>query len=131
MIISYRRKIISLVESAVIKYNRAVKLIDLQKYAESVGEKELCNKGFSTCLARLVYDGEIYIAKQGRRDKFGGNFYLPTGMEPEGYVENLPYRGLILFGNLFKNFGKAKNLKHLLKKIFPHRSIPKRLKNIF
>lgn len=89
--LSYRRRVIGLVKGAVMSYNRAVKLGDLQTYIESIGGAgSLDGRKLTVTLARLVHGGELYIAKQGRKDKHGGNFYLPTGIDAVGYIENLP-----------------------------------------
>lgn len=119
MQISHRQRIISLVESAVIFYDRAVKLIDLQEYARSLGQMDLCDERLSTCLARLVHNGTIYIAKQGRKDKFGGNFYLPTGVAPEGYVENLPLSWLDVVWQSFEEIWVNRTSQALAEDILP------------
>ena len=116
---SHRQRIISLVESAVVFYNRAVKLIDLQEYARSLGQMDLCDERLSTCLARLVYNGEIYIAKQGRKDKYGGNFYLPTGVAPEGYVENLPLSWLDVVWQSFEEIWENRTSQALAEGVLP------------
>lgn len=88
---SYRQKVIALVYDAASFYNRAVKLGDLQNYAKTVNKSsEFCGQTLTHAVARLVYTGDLYIAKQGRRDKYGGSFYLPIRITGDQYTENLP-----------------------------------------
>lgn len=88
---SHRQKVIVLVHDAVVFYNRAVKLGDLQNYAKGINKcNEFSGRPLTVSIARLVHTGELYIAKKGRRDKYGGCFYLPERFVGDEYTENLP-----------------------------------------
>lgn len=106
---SARQHASKLVRDAVIFYGRAVRLEDLRTFAKN--EPAEFYERLSGTLGNLVYEGKIYIAKQGRRDKYGGCFYLPTDIRGEHFTENLPLSWLDIVEQSFRELWRDKTME--------------------
>jgi hypothetical protein len=118
MELSERGKTVQLVKRAMIYFHRAVRLGDVLEYKVISGDfPEITEGSVSTLIAKVVYSGQLYLAKEIRKDKFGGCFYLPTAIEGNNWLNNLPETWLELVQNCFRELWQ-KNLTEAYSKGF-------------
>ena len=132
---SYRETLIELLREAIVYYNRAVRVGEIEKYLDEVRPdlKGDC-KWFRAAIHRLANEGIVKVVEKIRQDKFGGNYFLLPDMDKSLYADVVPpswlelvlqsFRELWLIqtekaalgGNLPKPLTTEEIKKHIIKK---------------
>lgn len=99
---SNRQAVQQLLEQAVERYGRAVRVADLyQHYDEKGAAQELKRGEIQRSVQSLVKTGEVEIIGQVRGDGGGRNLYLPAGLDADAYR---PERPLTWLGEVLQTF---------------------------